>query len=58
MEWSNVKSVDSGVMDVVGFDVVTVGEEISKLERQKFAAGDFQDYRFADAWAVFGRAQT
>ncbi len=46
------KSVDSGVMDVVGFHVVTVGEEISKLERQKFAGGDFQDYLFTHGMGV------
>lgn len=38
------KSTESGQMDVVGFHIVTVGDEISMYERELFAAGDYQDY--------------
>ncbi len=46
------KSTDSGVMDVVGFHIVTVGEEISKYERSLFQAGNFQDYLFTHGMGV------
>jgi 5-methyltetrahydrofolate--homocysteine methyltransferase len=38
------KSTESGQMDVVGFHIVTAGEEISIYERELFAAGNYQDY--------------
>ena len=38
------KSTDSGEMDVVGFHIVTAGEEISVHEKSLFASGNFQDY--------------
>lgn len=38
------KSTESGEMDVVGFHIVTAGEEISEYERELFAAGNYQDY--------------
>lgn len=38
------KSTESGQMDVVGFHIVTAGEEISVYERELFASGNYQDY--------------
>jgi 5-methyltetrahydrofolate--homocysteine methyltransferase len=45
-------SVDSGVMDVVGFHVVTVGSEVSVYERSLFDKGDFQDYLYVHGMGV------
>jgi 5-methyltetrahydrofolate--homocysteine methyltransferase len=38
--------------DVVGFSIVTVGEDVSKLERELFAKGDYQDYLFTHGMGV------
>jgi 5-methyltetrahydrofolate--homocysteine methyltransferase len=38
--------------DVVAFHIVTVGEDVSKLERELFAAGDYQDYLFVHGMGV------
>jgi 5-methyltetrahydrofolate--homocysteine methyltransferase len=38
--------------DVVGFQIVTVGSEATKLERELFANGDFQDYLFVHGMSV------
>ena len=38
--------------DVVGFQIVTVGAEATKLERELFAKGDFQDYLFVHGMSV------
>lgn len=38
--------------DTVGFSIVTVGEEVSKLEKELFAKGDFQDYLFVHGMGV------
>lgn len=38
--------------DVVGFQIVTVGDEVSKLERELFAKGDYQDYLFVHGMGV------
>ena len=38
--------------DVVGFHVVTVGEEISKYERRLFEHGDFKDYLYVHGMGV------
>jgi 5-methyltetrahydrofolate--homocysteine methyltransferase len=45
-------SIDSPVADVVGFQIVTVGEEISKHERALFEKGEFQDYLFVHGMGV------
>jgi len=42
---------ETGV-DTVGFHIVTVGEEVSKLEKELFAKGDFQDYLFVHGMGV------
>ncbi|MEQ1823292.1 MAG: vitamin B12 dependent-methionine synthase activation domain-containing protein [Fimbriimonadaceae bacterium] len=42
----------TGEPDVVGFHVVTVGEEVSKLERKLFEEGNFQDYLFVHGMGV------
>lgn len=39
-------------LDTVGFHVVTVGEDVAKLERELFAAGEFQDYLFVHGMGV------
>jgi 5-methyltetrahydrofolate--homocysteine methyltransferase len=39
-------------LDVVGFHIVTVGEEISKLEREHFASGEYQDYLYLHGMGV------
>jgi 5-methyltetrahydrofolate--homocysteine methyltransferase len=46
------RPVGSGEPDTVGFHIVTVGEEVSKLERELFARGDFQDYLFVHGMGV------
>jgi 5-methyltetrahydrofolate--homocysteine methyltransferase len=38
--------------DTVGFQIVTVGEEVSKQERKLFEKGDFQDYLFTHGMGV------
>jgi 5-methyltetrahydrofolate--homocysteine methyltransferase len=40
------------VKDTVGFHVVTVGSEVSKLEKELFQKGDFQDYLFVHGMGV------
>jgi len=44
-------SDDHGI-DVVGFQLVTVGSGVSELERELFAKGDFQDYLFVHGMGV------
>lgn len=39
-------------VDTVGFHIVTVGDEVSKLERELFAKGEFQDYLFVHGMGV------
>lgn len=39
-------------VDTVGFQIVTVGEEVSKQERKLFDKGDFQDYLFTHGMGV------
>lgn len=46
------RPVGSGRLDTVGFHVVTVGEEVSKLEREMFAKGDYQDYLYIHGMGV------
>jgi 5-methyltetrahydrofolate--homocysteine methyltransferase len=46
------RSVESGVMDVAGFTIVTVGSEVSELERKQFADGDFQEYLYTHGMGV------
>lgn len=43
---------EMGDPDVVGFHVVTVGGETSKLEKQLFEKGDFQDYLYVHGMGV------
>lgn len=38
--------------DTVGFQIVTVGAEITKRERELFAKGEFQDYLFVHGMGV------
>lgn len=38
--------------DTVGFTLVTVGEEVSKLERRHFEAGNYQEYLFTHGMGV------
>lgn len=42
----------AGRRDTVGFHLVTVGGEVSKLERKLFEAGDFQEYLFVHGMGV------
>jgi 5-methyltetrahydrofolate--homocysteine methyltransferase len=45
------RTKDQG-LDTVGFHIVTVGEEVSKLEKQLFEKGDYQDYLFVHGMGV------
>ena len=47
-----IRDPRSEIRDVVGFQIVTVGEQVSKLERELFAKGDFQDYLFTHGMGV------
>ena len=38
--------------DTVGFHVVTVGEDVSKLEKELFAKGDYQNYLYVHGMGV------
>ncbi len=42
----------AGANDVVGFSIVTIGDEVSRYERELFADGDFQDYLFVHGMGV------
>ncbi|MEQ1934284.1 MAG: vitamin B12 dependent-methionine synthase activation domain-containing protein, partial [Fimbriimonadaceae bacterium] len=42
----------TGEPDVVGFHIVTVGDDVSKLERKLFEEGNFQDYLFVHGMGV------
>ncbi len=46
------RSKESGVMDVVGFSIVTVGSEVSEYERKQFADGEFQEYLYTHGMGV------
>lgn len=39
-------------VDTVAFQIVTVGDDVSKLERKLFASGDFQDYLYVHGMGV------
>lgn len=43
--------VGQGV-DTVGFSIVTVGDEVSRLEKELFASGEFQDYLYVHGMGV------
>jgi 5-methyltetrahydrofolate--homocysteine methyltransferase len=45
-------SVESGRMDTVAFHLVTVGDAVSRLERDKFESGEFQDYLYIHGMGV------
>lgn len=45
-------AVDSGRMDVAAFDLVTVGAEVTELERKLFADGKYQDYLYVHGMGV------
>jgi 5-methyltetrahydrofolate--homocysteine methyltransferase len=45
-------STDSGRMDVAAFHLVTAGREISELEKELFANGDYQDYLYVHGMGV------
>ncbi|MCC6403838.1 MAG: B12-binding domain-containing protein [Fimbriimonadaceae bacterium] len=44
--------VGSGTMDVVGFQLVTMGSEVTRLERTQFECGDYQEYLFTHGMGV------
>jgi 5-methyltetrahydrofolate--homocysteine methyltransferase len=44
--------VGSGFVDMVGFHIVTVGDEVSKRERELFANGDYQTYLYTHGMGV------
>ncbi|MBS1724823.1 MAG: B12-binding domain-containing protein [Armatimonadetes bacterium] len=46
------RPVESEEPDVAGFSIVTVGSGVSELERQQFAAGDYQEYLFTHGMGV------
>ncbi len=39
-------------LDVVGFSIVTIGDDVSAYERELFAAGEYQDYLFVHGMGV------
>jgi 5-methyltetrahydrofolate--homocysteine methyltransferase len=41
-----------GEIDTVAFHIVTIGDEVSKYERELFQKGDFQDYLFVHGMGV------
>ncbi|HMS54708.1 MAG TPA: vitamin B12 dependent-methionine synthase activation domain-containing protein [Fimbriimonadaceae bacterium] len=45
-------NLDSPQPDVVGFHVVTVGSEVSELERRAFADGNYRDYLYIHGMGV------
>ncbi len=45
-------STDSGRMDFAAFQLVTVGSEVSRFERELFAKGDYQDYLYVHGMGV------
>ncbi|MBV6459583.1 MAG: Methionine synthase [Fimbriimonadaceae bacterium] len=45
-------SVESGRMDVAGFHIVTVGPDVSILERELFSKGDYQNYLYVHGMGV------
>lgn len=45
-------SRESGLFDVAGFHIVTVGHDVSELERKQFADGDFQEYLYTHGMGV------
>ncbi len=46
------RSADSGVMDVVGLSVVTMGPEVSRREQALFEKGEFREYLFTHGMGV------
>lgn len=46
------RSSDSGEVDTVGFQIVTVGSDATALEKKLFASGDFQDYLYVHGMSV------
>jgi 5-methyltetrahydrofolate--homocysteine methyltransferase len=44
--------VEAGKPDVVGFQIVTAGSEVSEYERSLFERGEFQDYLFVHGMGV------
>lgn len=46
------RSVESGTMDVVGFQIVSVGSEVAEEERRLFAVGDYQNYLYVHGMGV------
>ncbi|MGI8923073.1 MAG: methionine synthase [Fimbriimonadales bacterium] len=45
-------STESGKMDIAAFTIVTTGSEVSKLEREMFADGEYQDYLYVHGMGV------
>ncbi|MBN9503598.1 MAG: hypothetical protein BGO01_16645 [Armatimonadetes bacterium 55-13] len=46
------RSKDADKRDTVGFHIVTVGEDVSKVEKKLFADGNYQDYLFVHGMGV------
>lgn len=49
---NHVQDEHATATDTVAFHVVTVGEEVSKLERKLFAEGKFEDYLYVHGMGV------
>lgn len=45
-------ATDSGRMDYAAFQLVTAGSEVSRLERELFANGEYQDYLYVHGMGV------
>ncbi len=43
---------DYRATDTVGFQIVTIGSDATKLERELFSKGEFQDYLFVHGMSV------
>lgn len=46
------RPASEGKRDTVGFSIVTIGDEVSRYERELFAKGDYQDYLFVHGMGV------
>lgn len=46
------KSVDSGIIDVAAFHIVTVGEEVTQIERSLFTENRYQEYLYTHGMGV------
>ncbi len=51
-DFFQIRDPRSEIRDVVGFQIVTVGSEVTKRERELFANGEYQDYLYTHGMGV------